>query len=303
MLEKLKSIVGENNVRENESMAGHSTFRAGGECKYFIEVSDTKVLKELISCLNAEKKQYMIIGNGSNILVKDSGYDGIVIHLSGEEFNDVTMEEMSDKRLKVTAGSAAMLGAMCKKAGKSGYTGTEGLAGIPGTIGGAVVMNAGAYGQEIKDIISECICMKKNGETVTLSKEELDLSYRHSIICEEELIVLKAVFILEKGDLEKIEAKMKECAQLRKEKQPLEYPSAGSTFKRPQGYFAGKLIMDAGLRGYTVGGAMVSEKHCGFVINANNATATDILQLMEDVKNKVENKFGVELEPEVKIIG
>lgn len=302
MPDYLKIIAGEANVKANEPMGLHTTFRAGGMAKYFVEPDGIGALSELIRYLNKEKEQYYILGNGSNVLVKDSGYDGVIIKI-GHSFCDIKIKEQENGKYTVRAGAGAMLSKVSKLAAENKLTGMETLSGIPGTIGGAVAMNAGAYGGEIKDIIKSALIMDSEGKSFELSREELDLSYRHSVIQEKEYIVIEAEFELTKGNSEEIYSKMEEYANARKEKQPLNYPSAGSTFKRPEGHFAGKLIMEAGLRGYRVGSAMVSEKHCGFVINEGNATATDVLKVIEDVKAAVKEKFNVELEPEVKILG
>ncbi len=302
MLEQLKNIVGTEYVRVSEPMGIHTTFRAGGKAAYFVEPATVQKLEEIIKFLNERQGPYFILGNGSNVLVKDSGYQGVIIK-TGNYFGDIEIKPGEDGKCIVEAGAGAMLSKTAKVAAKNGLTGMETLAGIPGTVGGAVAMNAGAYGGEIKDVIVYAQVMNEQGDIMTLQKEELDLSYRHSIVSDKNYVVLKAGFELVKGIQEEINSKMAECAKARKEKQPLEYPSAGSTFKRPEGYFAGKLIMDAGLKGYRVGDAMVSEKHCGFVINTGKATATDILKVIEDVKAEVFRQFGVELEPEVKILG
>ena len=238
-----------------------------------------------------------MIGNGSNLLVGDKGIRGLVIEI-GSGMNDIRVEGT-----KIVAGAGALLSKVANEAAAAGLGGMEFAAGIPGSIGGAVTMNAGAYGGEMKDILESVKVIDPEGMMHILSVEELDLSYRHSCIMEKGGIVVEATIKLEKKPEEEIRAQMADLRNRRVEKQPLEYPSAGSTFKRPEGYFAGKLIMDAGLRGYTVGGAQVSEKHCGFVINHANATAADVRQLMQDVKEKVKEQFGVELEPEVKMIG
>lgn len=302
MLSQLIKIAGAENIKENEPMSKHTTFKAGGNAAYFVEPHNLETLSEIVKYLNRENKAYYIIGNGSNVLVKDSGYNGVVIKIS-DLFNDISVKKVDDNKFILQAGAGAMLGKVSKIALQYSLTGMETLSGIPGTIGGAVVMNAGAYGGEIKDIILRAKVMDKNGNIFDLSKEELELSYRYSVIQDREYIVLESEFILPVGEKEVIKNKMLEYANARKEKQPLEYPSAGSTFKRPKDNYAGKLIMDAGLRGYSVGDAMVSEKHCGFVINKGNATATDILKVIEDVKIEVKKKFDVDLEPEIKVLG
>ena len=252
-----------------------------------------------------------MIGNGSNVLVRDEGYEGVIIKLA-DSFNDTLLYDERDisykeipedtETLTISAYGQEKLVIVAKEVSRRGYTGMEPLSGIPGTIGGAVAMNAGAYGTEINDIIDSAVVMDTRGNITTLSREELDLSYRSSVVQSKGLIVLKAVFKLNKGEQRKIDERLRECQNARLEKQPLEYPSAGSTFKRPEGYFAGKLIQDAGLKGYTEGGAQVSEKHCGFVINKNNATASDIIQVINHVRDRVYEEFDVMLEPEIKIL-
>ena len=249
----------------------------------------------------ASAKEYdvpvTIIGNGSNLLVGDKGIRGLVLSF-GKEAEAI---QMDGNCMTVAAGT--ILAKAAAEAARNSLTGLEFAAGIPGTLGGAIVMNAGAYGGEIKDVLISAKVLTPDGEILELSNEELDLSYRHSCVPEKGYIVLEAVFELMPGEESEIRDKMADFKNRRVEKQPLEYPSAGSTFKRPEGYFAGKLIQDAELRGYQVGGAQVSEKHCGFVINKGDATAEDVLQLIQDVKKIVYDKFQVEMEPEVKMIG
>lgn len=240
---------------------------------------------------------YYIIGNGSNLLVGDLGYRGAIIQIY-QKMNQIRTEEEY-----IYAEAGALLSKIAAEALSKELTGFEFASGIPGTLGGAVMMNAGAYGGEIKQVIQEATVLTKNGEIVTRTVDEMELAYRSSIFSKNEEIVLSAVLKFEKGKKESIRARMDELKEQRVTKQPLEYPSAGSTFKRPEGYFAGKLIQDAGLRGFQVGGAQVSEKHCGFVINRDHATAADIVSLMEQVSDKVEAQFGVRLEPEVKQLG
>ena len=238
-----------------------------------------------------------MIGNGSNLLVGDKGIRGLVVEI-GSAMNQITVENNH-----IIAGAGALLSKVAAKAASEELGGMEFAAGIPGSIGGAVTMNAGAYGGEMKDILSKVTVLTDDGEIQTLDVSEMDLSYRHSCVPENHYIVLEAEIVLERKPEAEIREQMEELRKKRVEKQPLEYPSAGSTFKRPEGYFAGKLIMDAGLRGYTVGDAQVSEKHCGFVINRKNASAAQVCQLMQDVQDKVEKQFGVRLEPEVKMLG
>lgn len=292
---KLAEINGEENVLINEPMKAHTTFRTGGSADYFVTVFSEETLKETIELLKNEGISYYIIGNGSNLLFEDSGYRGVIVRLG--RCDGITVEGET-----ITAKAGELLSKVANSALHHGLTGMEFAAGIPGTVGGAVVMNAGAYGGEIKDVIVCARALDEQGNLITLNREELDLSYRHSIASETSLVITEAVFRLKSGEQRKIKALMEDLALQRKEKQPLEYPSAGSTFKRPEGYFAGKLIQDAGLRGASIGGAQVSEKHSGFVINKGNATTNDILQLVKYVQDEVYKSSGVKLEMEVKVV-
>ena len=297
MVEKIQKLVGEANVLVNEPMASHTTFKIGGPADYFVMPETIEELAAVLKLCKEENMPYFILGNGSNLLVGDKGFRGVVIQLY-KNFDGICLEG-----IKITAKAGAMLIRVAKEAGKAGLTGLEFASGIPGTVGGAMVMNAGAYGGEMKDVVTAVTVLTKEGEIKTLSGEEMNFRYRGSVVEDEGYIVLEAVMELKEGNLEEIQTRMEELSLQRRTKQPIEYPSAGSTFKRPEGYFAGKLIQDANLRGYQVGGAQVSEKHCGFVINAGGATAADVMQLMQDVSDKVEMQFGVALEPEVKRIG
>ena len=254
-------------------------------------------ISEILALCKKEQIPWTVIGNGSNLLVGDGGIRGIVMEIGKQ------MAEISIEGTKITAGAGAMLSAIASKAAARELTGLEFASGIPGSLGGAVVMNAGAYGGELKDVLTEATVLTPEGTFLTLPVAELDLSYRHSIIPERGYLVVSAVLELHPGKAEEIRAVMEDLKEKRVSKQPLEYPSAGSTFKRPEGYFAGKLIQDAGLRGFQVGGAQVSEKHCGFVINRDHATSADICNLMDQVSEIVFEKFGVRLEAEVKKIG
>lgn len=293
---ELQKVMDTERVLKQEPMKKHTTFRVGGPAEYYM-IPKRDEIEALIRLCNHYNIPFLIIGNGSNLLVSDRGIRGAVIEI-GKEMDEIQIE---GERIVVQAG--AFLSKTAHRAMKESLTGMEFAAGIPGCVGGAVTMNAGAYGGEIKDILSCVTILTKEGEVKKLSAKELELSYRHSIISAKEYIVLDAEFVLKKGEREQIESRMEELKEKRVEKQPLEYPSAGSTFKRPEGYFAGKLIMDAGLRGFQVGGAAVSEKHCGFVINRGDATAADIYQLIQEVQKEVSRRFGVKLEPEVKMVG
>lgn len=277
-------------------MGKHCTFRCGGNADLYVMPGSIEELSSVVKACRENDYPFMVIGNGSNILVKDQGYKGAIIEVNNR-INSVDV--IGDE---IVADAGAKLSSVAMVAYENDLAGFEFAHGIPGNVGGAVVMNAGAYGGEIKDVIKWAKVLTEDGEVVTLNAEELELGYRTSIVQKKNMIVLQMCIKLELGSQEEIALIMQMFMQKRRAKQPLEYPSAGSTFKRPEGYFAGKLIEDAGLRGYQVGGAMVSEKHCGFVINYDNATATDILQLMDDVKATVKEQFDVELEPEVKII-
>ena len=294
--DRLKATFKDIEILKDEPMKKHTTFRVGGPAEMFVSPSLDEI-SEIMAAAGEFGIPVTIIGNGSNLLVGDKGISGLVLEI-GKEAEEITVE---GNRLRVSAG--AMLSKAANVAASNNLGGMEFAAGIPGSLGGAVVMNAGAYGGEMKDIIESVEVLTAEGQKKTLSLKELDLSYRHSCIQETGYIVLSAVLRLESRPEEEIRAVMAELRDKRVDKQPLEFASAGSTFKRPEGYFAGKLIQDAGLRGYSVGDAQVSEKHCGFVINRGNATAAQILQLISDVQKKVLEEFGVELETEVKMIG
>lgn len=283
-------------IRTEEPMSKHTTFRIGGAAEVFA-APDARELPQLLAMAKGADVPVTVIGNGSNLLVGDRGIRGLVIEI-GERMSEVRIEGTI-----LVAGAGALLSKAAQTAAAAGLGGLEFAAGIPGSVGGAVVMNAGAYGGEMKDVLQSVKVLTEEGELLILTTEELELGYRHSCVPERKYIVVEATMELAAKPEEEIRAYMAELRAKRVEKQPLEYPSAGSTFKRPEGYFAGKLIMDAGLRGYTVGGAQVSEKHCGFVINKGDATAADVRQLMQDVHDRVKEQFDVELEPEVKMIG
>lgn len=277
-------------------MSMHTTFRTGGPADIFVLPKDEE-LAEVIKLCKQYDEPYLVIGNGSNLLVSDAGIRGVVIEI-GKPMAEIVVEGEC-----IRAGAGAMMSAIATRAAEASLTGFEFASGIPGTIGGAVVMNAGAYGGEIRDVLVSVRVLDREGSVRELKASELDLSYRHSIVPREGYIILEACLRLEKGDRTAIRSRMEELKELRVTKQPIEFPSAGSTFKRPEGYFAGKLIQDAGLKGYTVGGAQVSEKHSGFVINRGKATSADVRQLILDVQEKVYKEFGVHLETEVKLLG
>lgn len=294
--DKLAEIVSKEAILENEPMNRHTTFRIGGNADLYVSPEISQVA-EIIALAKTYEVPVTIIGNGSNLLVGDKGIRGLVLSFGK------AADELKLDGTRMTIGAGTLLSRAAAEAAKNSLTGLEFAAGIPGTLGGAIVMNAGAYGGEMKDVVVSAKVLTTEGKILELSLEELDLSYRHSCIPEKKYIVLEATVELAEGDENVIRDTMADFKNRRVDKQPLEYPSAGSTFKRPEGYFAGKLIQDAELRGYTVGGAQVSEKHCGFVINKGDATAEDVLNLIQDVKRIVYDKFQVELEPEVKMIG
>jgi len=284
-------------VRTDEPMSAHTTFRIGGPADYFVQPADETELAGVLALCRQEALEHFIIGNGSNLLVSDEGYRGLIIQLGGR-FGQIRFEGTG-----VTAQAGARLSVIARSAMEQGLSGLEFASGIPGSLGGAVLMNAGAYGGEMKQVVTGVRLMDADGEVRTVTGEEMQFGYRYSLAQSENLIVLEAVMQLQPGQKEEISAHMEELRRRRVERQPLDLPSAGSTFKRPEGYFAGKLIMDAGLRGYRCGGAMVSGKHCGFVVNAGGATAMDVWQVMRDVRQKVQEASGVALEPEVRLLG
>ncbi len=287
----------EGQVREQESMKGHTTFRIGGPAQYFLSPKDSGELAETLSVCREYGIPWFILGNGSNLLVSDSGYPGAVIQL-GKGFSEIRTEGS-----RIYAGAGALLSAIARKAWEAGLSGLEFAGGIPGSLGGGVVMNAGAYGKELKDVLFYVAVLTPKGSREELTPDQLELGYRTSNILSRGYVVLEAGFSLKEGKPEEIFAQMEELAARRREKQPLEYPSAGSTFKRPAGYFAGKLIQDAGFSGFRVGDAQVSPKHCGFVVNAGNASAAEVSALCAQVAAGVKEKFGVDLEMEVKKLG
>ena len=295
--EELCKIVSEDQILKDEPMDKHTTFRAGGKADYLVMPSNEEQVRDLVLLLKKENVPYYVMGNGSNLLVRDQGFKGVIIQIA-RKMNQIRVEGET-----IYAQAGALLSKIAAQALGEGLTGFEFASGIPGTLGGAVMMNAGAYGGEMKQVIVNACVLTSEGEIAVIPADLMELGYRTSVFAKNQDIILSAQLKLEYGNEAVIREYMDELKEQRVSKQPLEYPSAGSTFKRPEGYFAGKLIMDAGLRGFTVGGAQISEKHCGFVINKDHATATDILSLMEQVSDKVEAEFGVRLEPEVKIIG
>lgn len=295
--EKFCELLGKDKVLFEEPMSSHTTFRIGGPAEVFLMPESYEQIRSALALCREEGVPYFVLGNGSNLLVSDSGYRGVIIQM------DRNMGDIELKGTEIRACAGALLSSVAAAARKASLTGFEFAGGIPGTLGGAVVMNAGAYGGEMKDVLREVTVMTKEGDIRVIPSDRLELGYRTSIIKKTGYLVLEAVISLEKGDPQAIQEKTKELASKRTEKQPLDYPSAGSTFKRPEGYFAGKLIMDSGLRGFGVGGAQVSEKHCGFVINTGGATAKDVKELMDHVIRTVKENYNITLEPEVKFLG
>ena len=295
--DKLNNVIAKDSILIDEPMSRHTTFRVGGPADFFVTPKAKEEVRDVIRICKEAGMPYYIIGNGSNLLVSDAGYRGVIVQI----YKDMNEVKVEGDLVKAQAG--ALLSGIAAKALGAELSGFEFASGIPGTIGGACVMNAGAYGGEMKDVLESVTVLTGEGKIIELGRNELELGYRTSVIAKKGYIVLGAVLKLERGDGEKIKTYMDELKEKRVTKQPLEYPSAGSTFKRPEGYFAGKLIEDAGLRGFQVGGAQVSEKHCGFVINRDHATAADIMELMRQVQIRVKENSGVDLEPEVKRLG
>ena len=293
----LEERLAPDSVCTDELMSRHTTFRIGGPASVFVTPKSEKDLVTAIEICRSQGAPYFILGNGSNLLVSDQGYDGVVVHI-GSDLRDISVEGT-----EITAKTGAMLSQVAHAALAHGLTGMEFAAGLPGSLGGACMMNAGAYGGEMSQILVGVRALDDKGQIVELAADQLELGYRHSIMMEKQYVVLGARIHLEKGNPEKIQAQMDDLKEKRIAKQPREYPSAGSTFKRPEGAFAGKLIMDAGLRGFRIGDAMVSEKHCGFVVNAGKATAEDVCGVISHVQQVVMEKYGKELEPEIRFLG
>lgn len=296
-IDTIIAAVGEEKVFRNEDMSRHTTFRIGGPADCLVQPESAEELREILRICKEENVPYFILGNGSNLLVSDSGYRGLIIQL----FRNMSGIEISGDI--ITAQTGSLLTQIASAAAGAELTGFEFASGIPGTLGGACVMNAGAYGGEMKDVLISVTAMDPEGRIYTIDRDDLDLGYRHSALMDGGYIVLSARMKLSHGEPEQIKTVMEDLRQRRVTKQPLDLPSAGSTFKRPTGYFAGKLIQDAGLRGYSVGGAQVSEKHCGFVVNTGGATAEDVFGLIRHVQAEVKREFGVDLQTEVRFLG
>lgn len=292
---ELSSAMKGGRVVTKEPMSAHTTFRTGGAADVFVEPSNLEDLKSVLKLLKGER--FYLIGNGSNLLVSDQGLCGVVLHLA-KGFDDIRVEENT-----IVSGASATLSQIARIAFENSLSGFEFAAGIPGSLGGAIVMNAGAYDGEMRQVVKRVTLLDYEGNIVQKRVEEMHFSYRHSLLKEEPFIVLAAEIELQKGVKSEIREKMGDFAARRREKQPLEYPSAGSTFKRPEGYFAAKLIQDAGLKGFCVGDAQVSEKHCGFVVNKGNATSAEIYSLIREVQKRVKDSSGVDIETEVICLG
>ena len=299
ILENLEKIISKERIKQNEPMKNHTSFKIGGPAEFYIKITSIKELQKILEFAKKEKIKITILGNGSNVLVSDSGIKGIVIRTNLKE---IKIEPKEQNKIEITVDDATPIGFLAQKLLKEEITGFEEISGIPGTIGGAILMNAGAHGKEMKDIVTEITAIDYNGKIHKFTNEQAKFTYRNSIFSSGKYIILQAKIILEKGNAKEIKAKMDEYAQFRKEKQPIEYPSAGSTFKRGTDFITAKLIDEAGLKGYTIGGAKVSEKHAGFIINTGNATAQDVLDLAKYVTDKVYEKFGKKIEFEIKIV-
>lgn len=295
--EYIANILPEENIHIGEPMSKHTTFRTGGEARLFLEIGTQEQLAAIIKLLQRIYAEYFILGNGSNLLVGDKGYQEVILQVGPK------MSRISAEGTVLTAEAGAPLSQVAKSACEYGLSGLEFASGIPGTIGGAVAMNAGAYDGEMSQIVTKVKVMNVDGEIMELDNETMEFQYRSSVIRNRNFVVLEVQLQLQAGEKEQISKKMTEMSERRREKQPLEYPSAGSTFKRPEGHFAGQLIMESGMRGYRVGGAQVSEKHCGFIVNVGNATSADILEVIQAVQERVFDNFGVTLEMEVIRLG
>lgn len=297
VIQSLRKFVPEENICLQESMASHTTFRIGGLADCFVQLENTEQLIKVQKYLSQVGVPFFVLGNGSNLLVSDAGFRGVILQI-GSKMNRVTVEGNV-----IVAQAGASMAQIARTAMEHELTGMEFASGIPGTIGGGVVMNAGAYGGELSQIVTQVNVVNNEGEIMELDNETMEFGYRTSTIRNNPFTVTEVILRLEKGDRRQIRERMEELAAKRREKQPLEYPSAGSTFKRPAGHYAGQLIMEAGLRGFQCGGAKVSDKHCGFVINTGNATAEDVRKLIREVQARVRDKFNVDLETEVLFLG
>lgn len=298
---QLQNIIPQENILEDEPMKKHTSFKIGGNAEFFVKVETLEQLQKILEFTQKNDIQLTVVGNGSNLLVKDSGIRGIVAKISIQGIN--ININTTDGKVEITVKSGTPIGFLAQKLYQEEITGFEELSGIPGTIGGAVVMNAGAHGKEMKDIVTEITAIDYEGKIHKFTNKEAEFDYRKSMFSNEKYIIVEAKLELQKGKKEEIKEKMDTYQQYRKEKQPIEYPSAGSTFKRGEDFITAKLIDELGLKGFQVGGAQVSEKHAGFIINKENATADDVLKLTQIIKEKIYEKYGKKIELEVKIIG
>lgn len=298
-MEELEKLISKDKIKTNEPMSKHTSFKTGGNADYYIKADNKEEIKNIIKYAKQNEIPLHIIGNGSNVLVSDNGIRGIVLKIN---LQGIDIQEQKDGVI-VTVASGEKVMALAQKLLQNSITGFEELSGIPGTIGGAIKMNAGAHGREMKDIVISTTYMNEDGKIYELTNEEQEFTYRHSTFFEHKYIILETKLLLQKGEKEQIEEKMQEFIEWRKDKQPLEFPSAGSTFKRGANFITAKLVDECGLKGYTIGGAQVSEKHAGFVINTGNATSQDIFELIKYIKKKVYEKFKVRIKEEIEIIG
>lgn len=299
VLEQLNNVLNNDEIKLNEPLSKHTTYKIGGVADYFVMPTDIEKIKECIEIAKANNVPYFVLGRGSNVLASDEGYRGMIIHL-GNNFSEIEIDEESNI---ITADAGASIIGVSSKAAQAGLTGLEFVCGVPGTVGGAVSMNAGCYGGEISDVLISAVILDEDGNIKKVTKEELKMDYRYSIILEKSIILLSASFKLEKGDSDEIKQRMNELNERRKKVQPLDKPNAGSVFKRPDGYFPGKLIEDAGFKGVKIGGAEVSTMHANFIVNNDNATAKDVMTLVKDIKAKVKEMEDVDLELELKLLG
>ena len=295
-IKEIEKVISKEKIYLNELMSKHTSFKIGGPAECLVKIQTAEELKSILEIATKQNIQLTIIGNGSNILVSDEGIKGLVLKIEIDKF------EINPETAYLKIGSGVKLGFIAQKCLKQQIAGFEFASGIPGTIGGAIRMNAGAHGKEMKDIVKTITYMDRNGQIHKILNEDAEFEYRHSMFSNNNHIILEVEIQLEKGNSEEIEAKMTEYATYRKEKQPIEYPSAGSTFKRGADFITAKLIDECGLKGYQIGGAQISEKHAGFIINKGNATSEDVIKLMEYTKEQIYNKFGKEIEPEIEII-
>lgn len=300
MLLNLKKYVSEEKIKINEPMKMHTSFKIGGPAEFFVKVSTLEELKNILRFCKDNKIPVTVIGNGSNLLVTEKGIKGVVIKL---ELKEIEINNINSEKKKITVGSGVPIGLLAQKLLREEITGFEELSGIPGTIGGAIVMNAGAHGKEMKDIVTEVTALDYDGNIYKFTNNQSEFTYRHSKFSNGDYIIIQTILVLEKGKKEKIKEKMDEYGQYRREKQPIEFPNAGSTFKRGNDFITAKLIDEAGLKGYSIGGAQISEKHAGFIINKGNATSQDVLNLIKYVTDRVYKEFGKKIELEIQILG